>query len=185
MYILCVFPRVYTGLNCSICSVFHTFTQGSVGHFPFAFIYKLLHMNSALLPYCFLCFLGVFITFLCNLKITNSRWSETDLNVLAAFKFIYDVHTGHFYPIYFVLCNLLPIFQEYGRAKKQVISAPVQMALLLNGSIGVEIAPWWTRNQTAVCACAVETTLHGQMRSIVRWSCHTSVNIVSRIIVWI
>ena len=61
-------PRVYTGLNCLIFSVFHTFTQESVGQiyfqFPFVFVYKLLHMSSTLLPYCFLCLPGVIIIFL-------------------------------------------------------------------------------------------------------------------------
>ena len=56
-------------------SVFHTLTQETVGqicfHFPFAFVYKLLQMSSTLLPYCFLCLLGVIIIFLCNLQITN------------------------------------------------------------------------------------------------------------------
>ena len=70
-------PSVYTGLNCPICSVFHTLTQETVGQicflFPFVVVYKLLHMSSTPLPYFFLCFLGVTIIFLCNLQITNSN----------------------------------------------------------------------------------------------------------------
>ena len=72
-------PRVYTGLYCQICSVFHTLTREPVGQicfqFPFVFIYKLLHMSNTLLPYCFLCLPGVNIVFLCNLQITNSFFS--------------------------------------------------------------------------------------------------------------
>ena len=52
-------------------------------HFPFAFVYMLLHMRGTLLPYCFLCLQGVIIIFLCNLQITNyivytlsKKWSD-------------------------------------------------------------------------------------------------------------
>ena len=83
---------IYTGLNCLICPVFHTFTQEPLGqicfHFPFAFVFQLLHMSSTLLPYCFLCSLGIII-FLCNLQITNALVMDkrlfTPLNILCQY----------------------------------------------------------------------------------------------------
>ena len=81
-------PRVCTGLDFLICFVFHTLPQEPVGqiyfHFPLAFVCKLLHMSSTLLPYCFLCLPGVIIIFLCNLQVTNRIFKRiTNLDFLS------------------------------------------------------------------------------------------------------